>query len=90
MNEYIYKNKWIKIFLKLLPIYKLLVCVYYITQYLIPLNYLLRSCYENDISYTNARWTSIRFKELIAIYSCRGDLRGLLKSNINAAVVESI
>ena len=46
--------------------------------------------YENDILYANARWASIRFEELIAIYGCRGDLRGLLKSNINTAVVESI
>ena len=47
-------------------------------------------CHENDISHTNTRWTSIRFKELIAIYGCCGDSRGLLKSNTNTAVVKSI
>ena len=47
-------------------------------------------CHENDVSHANARWTSIGFKELIATYGCRGDLRGLLRSNTNAAVVESI
>ena len=48
------------------------------------------SCHENDVSHANARWASIRFEELIATYGCRGGSRGLLKSNTNAAVVESI
>jgi hypothetical protein len=38
--------------------------------------HLEQECHEDDVLYANARWTSIRFKELIAIYGCRRDLRG--------------
>ena len=51
---------------------------------------MFEECHENNVLHANARWASIRFEELIATYGCRGDLRGLLKSNTNAAVVESI
>ena len=52
--------------------------------------YITPPYYKDDVLYINTRWTSIRFEELIAIYGCCGDSRGLLKSNTNAAVVESI
>jgi hypothetical protein len=38
-------------------------------------------CHEDDVSHANARWTSIRFEELIATYGCRGDQGGLLESS---------
>ena len=50
----------------------------------------LKRCHKDDILYTNARWTSIRFVELIATYGCRGDSKGLLESLRNVAVVKSI
>ena len=39
-------------------------------------------CYKNNISHANARWTSIRFKELIATYGYHRDSRGLLENSI--------
>ena len=38
-------------------------------------------CHDNDVSYANARQTSIRFEELIATYGYRGESRGLLESS---------
>jgi hypothetical protein len=36
-------------------------------------------CYNNNILYTNARWTSIRFEELIATYGCCGRIKRIAK-----------
>ena len=50
-----------------------------------------KACHEDDVLYANARWTSIRFVELIATYSCRGRLKRIAgELDRNAAAAESI
>ena len=36
-------------------------------------------CHDDDVSHANARWTSIRFEELIATYGCRGRIKRIAK-----------